>query len=105
MVVLAGSPISAEDFSWIDCWVPGHFPDQGPSCLDTRFGQTADSRKSPGGFTFFFHFTIIESTVLLGTLKALVIVLYPSPDLCRTTKCYYRGNELIEIARGVLIPL
>ena len=41
----------------------------------------------------FFHFTITEATVLLGTPKALEIILYPCPDLCHTTT--FRSTEFL----------
>lgn len=54
-------------------WVVGHLPDR------------AKSSKSPGGFT------TIETTVVLETLKALEIVLYPHPDLCLWTMSLQRS--------------
>lgn len=50
-------------------------PDQGPSCQPTL----EDSWCFQVSLTFQF-------TVLLGTLKALDMVLYLCPDLCLTTK-------------------
>lgn len=40
-------------FCWSDCRVLGYLPDQGPSCLFSQFGQTGNSRRSPGGSKLF----------------------------------------------------
>lgn len=65
-----------DDFRYL---ILDHFLEQGPSCLGTQFGQTANERvlEVPS----FFHIIIIMAAVLLGTVKALEMVLYPCCDL------------------------
>lgn len=45
--------------------------------------------------TDLFYFTIIEATVLLGSLKALQMALYPCLDLCFTTHCKCGGLQRV----------
>lgn len=62
----AGSAISTKDlYCYSDLWVLGHLPDQGHSCVVTHL-LTVQSVLMLLKFT---HFTVIEATVLLGTLK------------------------------------
>lgn len=60
----------------------------------TRFGRTADSRKSHNRSSIpNIHVTIIVAIVLLGTLRVLEMILYPCTDWCLTTILLQRGTD------------
>lgn len=60
----------------------GHPTEQGPSCLVTHLVRRPTLWQAL--LSHYFYFTITEATVtvLLGTLRALEMVLYPCPDQC-----------------------
>lgn len=65
---------------WSSSWVLGQHPDQGPSCSVGLERHPILERVLMG--PTFFHFTSLCVNVLLGKLKALVIILHLHPDLC-----------------------
>ena len=75
VVLLADSPISAEDFQ--------HSVTSLTKSLFARLLSLAGQQTLDTVVPNFFSYTIIEPTVLLGTLKALEIVVYPRHYLCQ----------------------
>ena len=66
------------------CWVLGHLLNQGSSC------SLSVARRSSLGETLpfdsnFLHFTVIDATVLLRTLRAWDTILSLYPDPCLST--------------------
>lgn len=89
------SPITAQDFWSSFRETVGFFLTSLTKALFSWMPNLA-GRPSLGRFKvvpIFFHFKIIEATVLLGTLEALEIVLYPCLDLCLATIWSQRSTD------------
>lgn len=65
---------------------------QGPSC--PVFYTVKARQPTPDGYTL-LPFTITEAAALLGTVKAVEMVLYPCPDLCLVTQFYHGGLQRV----------
>lgn len=79
--LLAGSAISTKDFLNSVRVTSGFLVTSLTNALLDCYSFWQDSMKSPGGPNF-FHCINMKSTVLLGILNTLEILLHPYSDLC-----------------------